>query len=182
MKKVVILLAPGFEEVETVTPFDYLRRAGLEVKFAGIGGREIPSSRGMVIRADLLLEEVRAADFDAVVVPGGQPGSNNLAATPLVLELIKTLSAAGKVVGAICAAPAVVLGKTGLLTGRRFTCFPGMETQVTGGHFTEDRVAVDGNIVTSRAAGTSAEFALALVTLLAGSEAADKIVAATLQK
>lgn len=180
MNKAVILLAPGFEEIETVTPFDFLRRAGVEVTFAGLGGFDIVSSRGMTVRADVTLDAVRAADYDAVVVPGGQPGSDNLGASETVLELVRSMAAAGKVVGAICAAPARVLGRAGVLEGRRFTCFPGMESEVPGGRFSEDRVVVDGTLVTSRAAGTSAEFALALVTLLVDKSAADKIRSATL--
>jgi 4-methyl-5(b-hydroxyethyl)-thiazole monophosphate biosynthesis len=98
------------------------------------------------------------------------------------VELIRTISGAKKLVAAICAAPGVVLGPNGFLKGRRFTCYPGFEKDVTDASFSEDRVVKDGNLITSRGPGTAAEFAIALIEYLAGKDAADKVYAATLQK
>ncbi|MDR0999034.1 MAG: DJ-1/PfpI family protein [Treponema sp.] len=178
-KKVVVLLADGFEEVEAVTPVDYLRRAGLEVTCAAIGkGKLVTGAHGIPINADTLLSELGdrgAAFWDAVVLPGGMPGASNLAASAVAGKFLKDMAAAGKVVAAICASPALVLAPLGLLAGRRFTCFPGMEKQVDlslnqGGRWSEDRVVVDGSIVTSRGAGTAGVFAVALIGLLLGEE------------
>jgi protein deglycase len=172
MKTACVLLADGFEEVEAVTPIDYLRRAGVDVKILGVTGRSVAGSHGIKMEAELGSEGF-SKDFDCVVVPGGGRGADNIAASPEAVFLIKRHFAAGKLVAAICAAPAVVLhGACGILQGRRFTCFPGLEAKVTGATFSQDRVVVDGKLVTSRAAGTSGEFAFAIVRELVGPEAA----------
>ncbi|MDR1637715.1 MAG: DJ-1/PfpI family protein [Treponema sp.] len=178
-KKVVVLLAEGFEEVEAVTPVDYLRRAGLDLTTVSIGKNKlVTGSHGIPVHADALFSELGdrgAAFWDGVVLPGGMPGASNLAASAAVGKFLKDFAATGKVVAAICASPAVVLAPLGLLAGRRFTCFPGMEKQVDlslnpGGRWSEDRVVVDGNTVTSRGAGTAGAFAVALIGLLLGEE------------
>jgi protein deglycase len=175
MKTVCVLLADGFEEVEAVTPIDYLRRAGVDVKTLGLTGKTVSGSHGIKIEADLGSEGF-SRDFDCVVVPGGGRGADNIAASPQAVFLIKRHFGAGKLVAAICAAPAVVLhGACGILGGRRFTCFPGLETKVTGASFSEDRVVVDGNLITSRAAGTAGEFARAIVAKLVGDSAAKEL-------
>jgi 4-methyl-5(b-hydroxyethyl)-thiazole monophosphate biosynthesis len=172
MKTACVLLADGFEEVEAVTPIDYLRRAGVDVKTLGVTGKVIAGSHGIKIEADLGSEGF-SRDFDCVVVPGGGGGADNIAASPQAVFLIKRHFGAGKLVAAICAAPAVVLhGACGILQGRRFTCFPGLESKVTGASFSQDRVVVDGNLVTSRSAGSAGEFAFAVIRELVGAEAA----------
>jgi len=172
MKTACVLLADGFEEVEAVTPIDYLRRAGVDVKTLGVTGKSIAGSHGIKIETDLGSEGF-SRDFDCVVVPGGGRGADNIAASPQAVFLIMRHFGAGKLVAAICAAPAVVLhAACGILAGRRFTCFPGLESKVTGATFSQDRVVVDGKLVTSRAAGTSGEFAFAIVRELVGPEAA----------
>ncbi len=181
MKKIAVLLANGFEEVEAVTPIDYLRRAGVQVFVTGVGGKEIKSARDLVVKTDIDIDKL-PDDLDGVVVPGGMPGSTNLAASPKVSQLIKRLFSQGKLVAAICAAPAVVLAPTGILAGKTYTCYPGAEKDVQGASFSEKRVVMDGTVITSRAPGTAAEFSLALVEYLAGKEAAQKIHASTLQK
>lgn len=177
---VAILLADGFEEVEAITPADYLRRAGLEVRLVGLAGRQVKGAHDVTVTADLTLREL-TKDPQAIIVPGGR-GAETLAASAPVLDLIRRLHSAGRTVAAICAAPAVVLHKAGILAGRRVTCFPGLEKHLTGCTFTEDRVAVDGNVVTSRSPGTAGEFALTLVEILAGKEKADSIASGTLQR
>jgi 4-methyl-5(b-hydroxyethyl)-thiazole monophosphate biosynthesis len=175
MKTACVLLADGFEEVEAVTPIDYLRRAGVDVKTIGVTGKTVASARGIRMEADLGAEGF-SKDFDCVVVPGGGRGAGNLAASPRVSFLIKRHFEAGKLVAAICAAPAVVLhGSCGILAGRRFTCFPGLEAKVPDASFSEERVVADGNLITSRAAGTAGEFARAIVAKLVGEEAAAKL-------
>ena len=182
--KVLVLLADGFEEVEAVTPIDFLRRAGIDVTVAGVPGRDIAGSHAIRIHADTAVDEISggpSSDFDAVVLPGGMPGAEHLAASGEVLSVVRGLFERGKLVAAICAAPAVVLSKAGVLGGRKFTCYPGFEKRTFDGTFVEDRVCVDGNLITAGGAGVSAEFSIAVIEYLAGRTAAEKIHAATLQ-
>jgi 4-methyl-5(b-hydroxyethyl)-thiazole monophosphate biosynthesis len=175
--KAIVLLAEGFEDVEAATPIDYLRRAGAEVTVAAVGGgRSVRSSRGLVVVADALLADLDAgAAWDAVVLPGGLPGAANLAASPAVRALALSAAASGRLVAAICAAPAVALQAFGLLAGRRYTCAPGKEAGVADGTWSDERVVVDGNIVTSRGAGTAGEWAAAIVACLFGPAAAAEL-------
>jgi 4-methyl-5(b-hydroxyethyl)-thiazole monophosphate biosynthesis len=176
-----LLLAPGFEEVEAVTPADFLRRAGIEVLLTGIGGRLIEGSHGIRVQADLEIGEL-PADVEGVIVPGGMPGAANIAASPAAMDLIRRLHEQGRLVAAICAAPAVVLEPAGVLSGRRATGFPGTESSLTSGRFVQNRVVVDGNVVTSRGPGTAAEFAVKLIELIAGRDKALEVHRRTLQK
>jgi 4-methyl-5(b-hydroxyethyl)-thiazole monophosphate biosynthesis len=181
-KKALTFLAEGFEEVEAVTPIDYLRRAGVEVCIASItADRIVKGARGTCIAADTVLAELEGQGklapglWDAVFVPGGMPGASNLAACEPVGRFFKEMTAAGKITAAICASPAVFLAPLGLLKGKRFTCYPGMEGKVPEGIFSGEKAVSDGTLITSRAPGTAAAFALALVTKLVGPEAAEKL-------
>jgi 4-methyl-5(b-hydroxyethyl)-thiazole monophosphate biosynthesis len=181
-KKVLVLLAEGFEEVEAVTPIDYLRRCGIEVTAAAVGNSlYVKGSHGIRITADALLESLFAEGrllpsvWDGVIVPGGLPGADNLAASKETGILITEMAAQSKLICAICAAPARVLAPLGLLKGKNFTCFPGEEEKVTspssasyGARWKEDRVVIDGSFITSRGAGTAGEFACAIVEKLTG--------------
>jgi len=175
------LLADGFEDVEAITPVDYLKRAGIDVTIASISQALEVTSRwgGIKMLTDITLTELLSnkeqTKFDAVILPGGMPGASNLAASPEVSALLKEMSSAGKLICAICASPAIILSPLKLLTGKSFTCYPGMEEKVTDGNWTEDRVVVDGNIITSRGAGTAGEFAVAIIGKLLDEAAAKKI-------
>jgi len=186
-KNAIVLLAEGFEEVEAVTPIDYLRRAGVEVTVAAIGeSLSVKGARGITVNADTSLHELArqnraaAASWDAIVLPGGMPGSTNLAASGETAALITEMAKAGKLVCAICAAPAVVLAPLGLLSGKRFTCYPGTEEKVQGGVWTDERVAIDGNVITSRGAGTAGVFATAIIAQLLGGAEGEKVAQAVL--
>jgi len=182
-KKAIVLLAEGFEEVEAITPIDYLRRAGVEVTIASISFfMTAKGANGIQVNADTTLSGIEdaAADWDAVVVPGGSNGAANLAASNQTGALLKDMAASGKLVCAICASPAVVLSPLGLLAGKKFTCYPGLEEKVKEGKWSDERVVTDGNIITSRSAGTSGEFAVAIIEKLLGEEAAKKIADAVL--
>lgn len=184
-KKALVLLADGFEEVEAVTPVDYLRRAGVEVVTASVSESLTVTGKwgGVKITAGAVLDKLTKQEtdgFDAVIVPGGMPGSANIAASAKACALLKEAAASGKLVCAICAAPAVVLAPLGLLNGRKFTCYPEMEKeaqQACAGkcEWTDERVAVDGNVITSRAAGTAGEFAIEIIKRLTDEETARKI-------
>jgi len=175
-KKAIVLLANGFEEVEALTPVDYLRRAGIETVTVALGtDRTVTGARKIPVIADTTLEEwlqqKKAGDWDAVILPGGMPGSANLAASAEAGTLLREMSAAGKWICAICAAPAVALAPQGLLSGRKFTCYPGMEEKVPDGKWTEGRVVIDenpgeGGIITSRSAGCAGSFAIAIISKL----------------
>ncbi|MDR1129304.1 MAG: DJ-1/PfpI family protein [Treponema sp.] len=177
-KKALVFLADGFEEVEAVTPVDYLRRAGVELATVSISGNKtVTGSHKVPVIADKTLAEA-AGVYDALLLPGGMPGAANLAACAELGRLLREQAAAGRIVAAICASPAVVLAPLGLIEGRRFTCYPGMEKETSGGKWSEERVVVDGNIVTSRGAGTAADWAIALIGLLAGPAEGEKLARA----
>lgn len=183
MKKVAILLADGFEEVEAVTPADFLRRAGIQVILTAIDGIYVTGSNNIIIKADTSLD-VLGDDLDAVILPGGMPGASNLAQSPAVIKLIRQFHKNNQLLAAICAAPALVLGEAGLLEGRKFTCFPGFENQFTdfsAAHFSTERVVQDGNIITSRGPGTAAEFSIAVIEYLLDNTAAKAVKEGTLQ-
>ncbi|MCC7518039.1 MAG: DJ-1/PfpI family protein [Verrucomicrobiae bacterium] len=173
------LLADGFEEIEAITVVDVLRRAGVAVTVAGLRDGPIEAARQTRHLAETTLETVGERLFDAIVLPGGQPGTNHLKSDSRVREAVLRHARAGKWVAAICAAP-LVLQDLGLLSGRRITSHPSVASEFPGAHYAEDRVVVDGRIVTSRAAGTAFEFSLKLAELLAGVSAAREITAATL--
>jgi len=184
-KKAIVLLADGFEDVEAVTPVDYLRRAGIEVTTVSISESLTVTSKwgGIKIIAGAVLAEIvkqGTGAWDAIIAPGGMPGSANLAASKETGALLKKMATDGKLVCAICAAPALVLAPLGLLNGKKFTCYPGMEEKVTNGKWSDDRVVTDGNIITSRGAGTAGVFATAIIEKLLDKTAAQKIADAVL--
>ena len=192
--RALVLLATGFEEVEALTPVDYLRRAGIEVTTVALGNdRMVTGSHDIPVMADTTLKGLAdeklltPVNWDAVILPGGMPGASNLAASEEAGAFIKEMAGEGKWVCAICAAPALALAPLGLLEGRKFTCFPGMEEKVSGAKWCDERVIVDANplpsrggIITSRGAGTAGEFAIAIISRLLhegeGKKIAEKVL------
>lgn len=177
MKNAIIILADGFEEIEAVTPIDLLRRAGINVCVAGIhsDNNYITGSHGIRLRVDADLDSL-SDNFDACILPGGQPGAANLAASDCVQSFIKSMHMKQKIIAAICAAPAVVLAPLGILDEKNATCFPGKETAFSKNtHFKTEKVVVDGHIITSRSAGTAIEFSLKIIELLINVQVADSI-------
>lgn len=181
MKRAALFLADGFEEVEAITQIDFLRRAGIEVITAGIGKKEITGGHDIRILTDVEVHDLDA-NLDAVVIPGGMPGAENVAASKQAMSLIGKMNNSGKLVAAICAAPAVVLSPAGILAGKKATCFPGFEKRFTDANFSEDRVVIDGNVITSRGPGTAGEFAVAIIRYLVGDGPAQEVFERTLQK
>jgi 4-methyl-5(b-hydroxyethyl)-thiazole monophosphate biosynthesis len=175
-KKVLVPLAPGFEEIEAITVIDILRRAGVEVTVAGTRAGAIEASRKTQHLPDCLLDDAlaRVDEFDMIVLPGGQPGTNNLRTDPRVKAVIERLHARNKITAAICAAP-TVLSAYGVLEGRRATSHPDARAQLAAGAVVDERVVVDGPVVTSQSAGTAMEFAFKLVELLCGEEKAAEV-------
>jgi 4-methyl-5(b-hydroxyethyl)-thiazole monophosphate biosynthesis len=167
---VVVPLLPGFEEIEAVTIIDVLRRAEIRVLVASSAPGPVRGSHDIEVTADTALASVTADAVDMIALPGGMPGAANLARDPDVQRLVRELAEAGKFTCAVCAAP-IALAAAGVHRGKRITCYPGFEEQQAGGTVVEDRVVVDGTLVTSRGPGTALEFALALVEVLRGQTA-----------
>ena len=175
MSKAVIFFAPGLEECEGLLCVDILRRAGVEVTIAAVGGeRIVKSARQVNVVADALAEELDYAAFDACILPGGIPGTPNLAANKTVTDTCVSFAKSGKKVAAICAAPSV-LASLGLLEGRKATAHAGFQDKLAGAEVLDTEVVVDGNITTSYGLGGAIPFALELVRQLAGQAEADRI-------
>lgn len=175
MKKVSVLLADGFEEIEALTVVDLLRRARVYVDTVSVTDEYIVrGSHGIPVQTEDLFDEVNFVEFDMVVLPGGLPGTTNLGEHSGVRRVVKDFAESGKYVAAICAAP-TVLGDLGILKGKRMTCYPGMETKIQGAVHTGAPVTADGNIITSQGVGTAIDFALKLISVLMGSEKAEEI-------
>ncbi|MDX1763571.1 MAG: DJ-1/PfpI family protein [bacterium] len=174
MARVVIILADGFEEVEAVAIVDVLRRAEIEVVMAGLHQGPVTSARHVRVVCDTEIDTIRAEDFDMIVLPGGQPGSDNLNGDARVNRLLREFREKGKLTGAICAAP-YVLANAGILKGKRATCYPTYKDKLGAAVYEEEEVVVDGSILTSRGPGTALAFGLAIAERLAGKERADQI-------
>ena len=177
---ILVLLADGFEEIEALTPVDMLRRAGLDVKTVGMNGKIVCGSHKIPVICDMTPDEVKKDEVSLVVFPGGMPGSLNLDAHPFTDEIIESLHKNGGRLAAICAAP-LVLGRRGLLEGKRATCYPGFENELKGAVPSSDKVVTDGNITTSRGMGTALEFSKELISLLLGKAKADELSAAIME-
>ncbi len=179
MSKVNIFFATGYEEVEALTVVDLLRRAGIETDMISVmGDLNVTSSHNVTVKMDRLFEQADE-NADMLVLPGGMPGTTNLAQHKGLADMINRFNEAGKYIAAICAAP-TVYGKMGLLEGKNATCCPGMESDLRGANQLTYKVVIDGNVITSRGLGTAIDFGLALVALLKGigtaEELASKIV------
>ncbi len=182
-KKALILLVEGFEETEAVIPVDMLRRAGIEVALTAIGNNlQVKGSHGIALQADILLKNTKDV-FDALILPGGMPGAKNLASQESVIKLIRKYFEQRKFVCAICASPAYALLESGILSGKKATCYPGDEVRFgEDTRYLKEDVVIDGNIITSAGPGTAFYFALAIIEKLAGKESANSVKAKALVK
>ena len=173
--QILFLMADGFEETEFVIPFDYFQRAGFSVTLASVSGESFVTGKlGLKIAADLALKSADIAKFDAVFLPGGGAGVQRLKASSDVERVVCDFNDQNKWILAICAAP-TILSKAGILVDRKVTCYPGCEAELVCREFSEERVVVDGNIITSRGPGTAEEFALKCIAVLGGAELAQKV-------
>ncbi len=180
---VYVILADGFEEIEALTPVDFLRRAGAEVVTVGITGPCPVGAHGIPVKCDIDAAEtdIFAEVPEMVVFPGGMPGASNIDTYSGTDRLISDTLSSGGYVGAICAAP-MILGKRGVLEGKRAVCFPGFEEHLHGAVITDCDAVRDGNVVTSRCMGTAMEFSFELAACLFGRVAAEKTLAAVMAK
>ena len=175
MKKVAVFLADGFEEIEGLTPVDLCRRAGIEVTTVSIKpDKHVMSSHGISVLADKLFEEVDYDEMDMLLLPGGGEGTKDLESCDKLGNLLKEADEKGKLLAAICAAPRV-LGKLGLLSGHKATCFPGNEEFLAGAECVPDKAVRDGRFITGKGMGASIEFGLEVVSALVGEETAKDI-------
>ncbi len=175
MKKAIVLLAKGFEEVEALTVVDVLRRGGVHCITCSIDAEEeVLGSHSIHVKANNLLEKVDVNKYDAVVIPGGMPGASNLRDSEKVIELVKKFNRENKIVAAICAGP-IVLGRAGVLDGKKGTSYPGFEEQLGKVIYSEDVVVQDGNIITSRGPATAIYFAFKILENLEGIKIAENL-------
>lgn len=175
MARVLIPLAEGCEEMEAVIVTDVLRRAGIEVVAAGLTEGIITASRDVHLVPDTLWDELTPMQFDVIILPGGMGGSEALCQHDGVQQALGEFAMHKKLIGAICAAP-LALHKAGILDGRPFTCYPGIEDMMDGPvNRKDERVVDDGNLVTSQGPGTAFEFALKIVERLVGKKIAEQV-------
>jgi len=178
--KILMMLAEGFEEIEAITVIDILRRAGIEIVVAGLEKGFVEGSHKIKVMPDASLDAIKADEFDGIILPGGFPGYVNLGKDERVLRIIRQMDKEGKYVAAICCAPYTLL-KAGILQGRKVTINPSGKVKLASlTNYFEDRVVVDGKLITSQAPGTAIEFALKLVEVLAGEAKMKEIQAQTL--
>lgn len=173
---VYILLADGFEEIEALAPCDMLRRAGIETRLVSVTEKlHVKSSHSIGVMADLTISEMNVRDIEMLVFPGGMPGAKNLDEHPRTDMLVRRCAEKNIYLAAICAAP-MILGKRGVLAGKKAVCFPGFEKYLAGAEIPEgERVVRDGNIVTAIGAGAAVEFGLKLVETIKDKETADAL-------
>lgn len=173
MKKVLVPLAPGFEEIEALTVVDILRRAGAEVVLAGTIPGTIEGRSMIRVLPETIMDNA-GVDFDMIVLPGGAARAENLKKDARVKAVVESLARKGRSVTAICAAP-TVLSAIGVTRGRTITSHPSVRSQLTEEVLSDDRVVVDGNIITSQGPGTAMEFAFCLVETLFGNAKSQEV-------
>ena len=163
MKHAALFLAQGFEQIEALGTLDVLRRAGVPVVTVAVGTPDlyVTSTHKVTVKADCMIDDVKASDLMLAVFPGGMPGAANLAGNEAVLQIARDVYAAGGITAAICAAP-MVLSAAGILDGHKYTCYPGCEARI-GGDYTGSFVEIDGQIVTACGPGASLDFAFAIL-------------------
>lgn len=169
---IYVFLAEGFEEIEALTVVDILRRAKLDCKTVGVSGKTVTGSHGIIVICDEADNDIEIdKNVDAIVLPGGMPGTLNLENSPVVSKHIDDALKSGIYIAAICAAPSI-LGHKGILSGKKATCFPGYEKDLINARVSNESVCVDGKIITAKGAGVSIDFALAIVSELISDERA----------
>lgn len=171
---VYIFLADGFEEIEALAPLDIMRRAGIDVKTVGVTGEFVTGAHDITVKADMLTADVSYDAIDAVILPGGLPGTTNLEKDDCVQGAIDYAVKNNKLVCAICAAPSI-LGHKGLLVGKEATCYPGFEDSFNGGKYVKESVVKSDNFITSNGMGSAYKFGFEITAALTSREVADKI-------
>ncbi len=175
---IYVFLADGFEEIEALAPVDFLRRAGINTVTVGVTGDVVRGAHGIEVKTEALLNDIVLSDeLEGVILPGGMPGATNLDNSPDVQKAIDFCAQKGKIISAICAAP-FILGKKGLLNGKRATCFPGFEEFLEGAILTGEGVVKDGNVITAKGAGVAWEFGAEIAATVVGEDKSKNILGA----
>lgn len=178
-----IFLAPGFEEIEAFATVDAMRRAGMKiVEVAVADTKSVTGATGQTVIADSLITEIDPTDAEWIIIPGGQPGADNLHSSPKINEIIKNQFDRGGRIASICAGPAVVVAPMGILKGKKATCYPGLGNMIEaqGGTYVKKPVVIDGNIITSEGPGTTLKFVKAIISASVGEQKADETLASML--
>lgn len=174
---VYLILGEGFEETEALFPCDILRRCGVEVALAGIGGRTVTGGQGIKVTADISVEQIDQSKLDMIILPGGLGGVRSIEGSEAALRAVREAWEGGKYVAAICAGP-TILAQLGITDGKKATCYPGNESQMGSARMQKDaQVVADGRVITGQAAGAAAAFGLKLAEILCGKAAADRVAA-----
>ena len=177
MKVSYLLLAEGFEEIEALATTDMLRRAGMEIKTVSISPKlEVKGAHDIIVRADMTFDTQTISDAQWIILPGGLPGAKHLEEYAPLIEMLKKRAASGENIAAICAAPALVLGKNRILKGKRATCYPGFEQFLTEATYTAQPVEIDGNIITGIGPASTIKFAAKIIENTLGKETADSVL------
>jgi 4-methyl-5(b-hydroxyethyl)-thiazole monophosphate biosynthesis len=176
-KHVLVAIADGIEEIEAVTVIDVLRRAGVAVCVASVSGKTVTAAHDIRIIADQHISECVNETFEMIVLPGGMPGAEHLRDSEALRQMLMRQDQDDRYIAALCASPAVVLQGIGLLRGRQATCYPSFVDQLENKERAGDPVVIDGRIITSQGPGTALLFAFALVQVLCGKTAAEKLSA-----
>ncbi len=174
MKKIIVPLANGFEELEAITIIDVLKRANIEVEIISLADLEVKSSNQILIKADKKINQIIKQDLSGIILPGGMPGAKNLKNNQKIIELIQYLDEKNALVAAICAAP-IVLSKAGIITDKKITSYPGFAAELNTNHYLKQRVVKDGNIITARGPGVALEFSLEIVEYLKDKKAVKQL-------
>ncbi len=171
---IYMFIAEGFEEIEALCPLDLMRRAGLDVTTVGVGDTFITGAHGITVQTDIADSDFRADDLEMVFLPGGMPGTLNLAASKVVINAIRSAIECDSYIAAICAAPSI-LGDMGLLTGKQAVCYPGFEDRLTGASIPDCKVVLDDNILTAKGMGAALDMGLKIVEIFRGADAAEDL-------
>lgn len=169
-----MFFADGFEEVEAVATLDVIRRAGIAAESVGIGSKTVTGAHGIALICDKAENEIDISQTDGVILPGGMPGTTNLLNSKTVNDCIDYCVKNSLWICAICAAP-MILGRKGLLDGKKAVCFPGFESELKGAFIPDDFVCRDGNIITAKGMGSAVNFGLEIVSAICGKETADNL-------
>lgn len=182
MGTVYVFLATGFEEIEALAPIDILRRANIEVKTVSVKDtRYVESAHGIVIKADIILREADIPNAEMLILPGGMPGAEELAACPKLSRVLLSHHGRNGLIAAICAAP-MVLGKIGILQDHRATCYPGFEKYLEGAKYTGAEVEVDRNIITAYGPGAAIDFGFTLLSFFTDVNSVKRLKASMMVK
>ncbi|MBR3768588.1 MAG: DJ-1/PfpI family protein [Clostridia bacterium] len=169
-----MFLADGFEETEALVTLDMMRRANISTKTVGIGDKSVVGAHGICVTADLNENEVLLSDCDGIILPGGMPGTENLYLSETVISAVDFCKN-GKMIAAICAAP-IILGRKGLLKGKKAVCFPGFENELDGAYVVDALCVRDENIITAKGAGCVFEFSHEIISFVTDRNNADKVI------